>query len=105
MPACDPADCAAGRGHGMALNQAFTQVVKLDLTLFTVIVGHATFCIVVVLQQRRGARCGEPLAISRRRAPTSGRAPGRRRGECSNQLRSAMVAAALLAFGAELGAR
>src|ERR671918_584307 len=33
---------------GMALNSTFTQVVKLDLSLFTVIVGHATFCIVVV---------------------------------------------------------
>ena len=33
---------------GMALNSTFTQVVKLNLTLFTVIVGHATFCIVVV---------------------------------------------------------
>ena len=33
---------------GMALNATFTQVLDVDLTLFTVIVGHATFCIVVV---------------------------------------------------------
>jgi putative spermidine/putrescine transport system permease protein len=33
---------------GMALNATFTQVLNVDLTLFTVIVGHATFCIVVV---------------------------------------------------------
>ena len=33
---------------GMALNSTFTQVLHIDLTLFTVIVGHATFCIVVV---------------------------------------------------------
>ena len=33
---------------GMALNATFTQVLSVDLTLFTVIVGHATFCIVVV---------------------------------------------------------
>ncbi len=33
---------------GMALNATFTQVLEVDLTLFTVIVGHATFCIVVV---------------------------------------------------------
>ena len=32
----------------MALNSTFTQVLNVDLTLFTVIVGHATFCIVVV---------------------------------------------------------
>jgi putative spermidine/putrescine transport system permease protein len=33
---------------GMALNATFTQVLNVDLTLFTVVVGHATFCIVVV---------------------------------------------------------
>jgi len=33
---------------GVALNNTFTQVFGVDLTLFTVIVGHATFCIVVV---------------------------------------------------------
>ena len=32
----------------MALNATFTQVLGVDLSLFTVIVGHATFCIVVV---------------------------------------------------------
>jgi putative spermidine/putrescine transport system permease protein len=33
---------------GVALSNTFTQVLGVDLTLFTVIVGHATFCIVVV---------------------------------------------------------
>jgi putative spermidine/putrescine transport system permease protein len=33
---------------GVALSNTFTQVLGMDLTLFTVIVGHATFCIVVV---------------------------------------------------------
>ena len=33
---------------GMALNSTFTQVLGVDLTLFTIIVGHATFCVVVV---------------------------------------------------------
>jgi putative spermidine/putrescine transport system permease protein len=32
----------------IALNDTFTQVLGIDLSLFTVIVGHATFCIVVV---------------------------------------------------------
>ena len=32
----------------MALNNTFTQVFGIDLSLFTVIVAHATFCIVVV---------------------------------------------------------
>src|SRR3954453_6079131 len=33
---------------GIAINNTFTQVLGIDLGLFTVIVGHATFCIVVV---------------------------------------------------------
>ena len=33
---------------GVALNSTFTQVLGIDLSLFTIIVGHATFCIVVV---------------------------------------------------------
>ncbi len=33
---------------GVALSNTFTQVLGVDLGLFTVIVGHATFCIVVV---------------------------------------------------------
>jgi putative spermidine/putrescine transport system permease protein len=32
----------------IALNSTFTQVFGIDLSLFTVVVGHATFCIVVV---------------------------------------------------------
>jgi len=33
---------------GVALSNTFTQVLGIDLSLWTVIVGHATFCIVVV---------------------------------------------------------
>jgi putative spermidine/putrescine transport system permease protein len=33
---------------GLALSNTFTQVLGVDLSLFTVVVGHATFCIVVV---------------------------------------------------------
>jgi putative spermidine/putrescine transport system permease protein len=33
---------------GIALSNTFTQVLKIDLGLFTVIVSHATFCIVLV---------------------------------------------------------
>jgi putative spermidine/putrescine transport system permease protein len=33
---------------GVALSNTFTQVLSIDLSLFTVIVGHATFCIVVI---------------------------------------------------------
>jgi putative spermidine/putrescine transport system permease protein len=33
---------------GMALNATFTQILNVDLGLFTIVVAHATFCIVVV---------------------------------------------------------
>src|SRR3954453_12550693 len=33
---------------GVAFGNTFTQVLGIDLSLFTLIVGHATFCIVVV---------------------------------------------------------
>jgi putative spermidine/putrescine transport system permease protein len=33
---------------GVALSNTFTQILSIPLSLFTVIVGHATFCIVVV---------------------------------------------------------
>jgi putative spermidine/putrescine transport system permease protein len=33
---------------GVAFNNTFTQVLGVELSLFTVVVGHATFCIVVV---------------------------------------------------------
>jgi putative spermidine/putrescine transport system permease protein len=33
---------------GIAFSNTFTQVLGIDLSLFTVVVGHATFCIVVV---------------------------------------------------------
>jgi putative spermidine/putrescine transport system permease protein len=49
---------------GMALNSTFTQVLGIDLGLLTVIVAHATFCIVVVYNNviarlRRTARSFE----------------------------------------------
>ena len=33
---------------GIALNSTFTQIFGISLSLFTIVVGHATFCIVVV---------------------------------------------------------
>ncbi len=33
---------------GIALNSTFTQILGIDLSLFTIVVAHATFCIVVV---------------------------------------------------------
>jgi putative spermidine/putrescine transport system permease protein len=53
---------------GMALNTTFTQVLGVSLGLFTVIVGHATFCIVVVFNNavarlRRMSRSYEEASV------------------------------------------
>ena len=83
---------------GMALNATFVEVLGVDLTLFTVIVGHATFCIVVVYNN----------AIARlRRTGSSLEEASQDLGADTWQtfryvtlpsLRSALVAGALLAF-------
>src|SRR5215212_5265965 len=83
---------------GMALNSTFTQVVKLDLTLFTVIVGHATFCIVVVYnnvvaRMRRTSRNFEEAS-----ADLGAHTWQTFRFVTFPALRSAMIAGALLAF-------
>src|SRR4051794_11306618 len=83
---------------GMALNSTFTQVLGIDLSLFTVVVGHATFCIVlvynnVVARLRR-------TSVSFEEASADLRAGGwlTFRLVTFPQLRSALVAGALLAF-------
>jgi putative spermidine/putrescine transport system permease protein len=83
---------------GMALNATFTQVLGVDLTLFTVIVGHATFCIVVVYNNAvaRLRRTGTSLEEA---AGDLGAGPWRTfRDVTFPQLRTALVAGALLAF-------
>jgi putative spermidine/putrescine transport system permease protein len=83
---------------GMALNATFTQVLEVDLTLFTVIVGHATFCIVVVYNNAvaRLRRTGTSLEEA---AGDLGAGPWRTfRDVTFPQLRTALVAGALLAF-------
>ena len=86
---------------GMALNATFREVLSpfgVELGLFTVIVGHATFCIVVVYNNvvARLRRTSRSLEEASR---TWARAPGRRSGTSrSPRCRSALVAGALLAF-------
>ena len=84
---------------GMALNATFTQVLGVSLSLWTVIIGHATFCIVVVFNNVV-ARLRRTPAIARGgRRPTSARSPSRGfRDITFPQMRSALVAGALLAF-------
>ena len=83
---------------GMALNATFTQVLGVDLTLFTIIVGHATFCIVVVYNNAvaRLRRTGTSLEEA---ANDLGAGAWRAfRDITFPQMRTALVAGALLAF-------
>lgn len=83
---------------GMALNSTFTQVLEVDLGLFTIMVGHATFCIVVVFNnvvarlRRTGGNLQEAsadLGADTWQTFAYVTLP---------QMRSALVAGALLAF-------
>lgn len=87
---------------GMALNAAFTSTLKplgVNLGLFTVILGHTTFCVVVVFNnvmarlQRVGASLQEASADLGARPWTTTRLV------TFPLLRSALVAGAVLAFG------
>ena len=84
---------------GVALSNTFTQVLGVELGLFTVIVGHATFCIVVIYNN---------VVARLRRVSTSFEEASADLGAHTWQtfrfitfpnLRSALGAGALLAFG------
>ncbi|MCW2991531.1 MAG: spermidine/putrescine transporter permease, partial [Solirubrobacterales bacterium] len=83
---------------GMALNATFTQALKVDLALWTIVVAHATFCVVmvfnnVVVRLRRTAASLEDAAAD------LGAAPRRAfRDVTFPQMRSALIAGGLLAF-------
>ena len=83
---------------GMALNSTFTQVLGVSLGLLTIVVGHATFCIVVVFNNvvarlRRTSRSFEEAS-----ADLGASAVQTFRFVVFPQMRSALVAGALLAF-------
>jgi putative spermidine/putrescine transport system permease protein len=83
---------------GMALNSTFTQVLGVDLTLFTVIVGHATFCVVLVYNNviARLRRMGSSLEEAS--ADLGAHTWQTLRYVTFPQLRSALIAGGLLAF-------
>jgi putative spermidine/putrescine transport system permease protein len=87
---------------GMALNSTFTQVLGLDLSLFTVIVGHATFCIVVVFNNAvaRLRRSGTSLEEASMDLGANGWLTFRH--VTFPTLRTALVAGGLLAFALSL---
>jgi putative spermidine/putrescine transport system permease protein len=83
---------------GMALNSTFTQVLGVSLGLLTIVIGHATFCIVVIFNNvvarlRRTSRSFEEAS-----ADLGANGLQTFRYVVFPQLRSALVAGALLAF-------
>ncbi len=83
---------------GIALNSTFTQVFGINLSLFTVVVGHATFCIVVVYNNAI-ARLRRSSVSFEEASADLGADPWQtfRRVTLPN-MRTALVAGALLAF-------
>jgi putative spermidine/putrescine transport system permease protein len=84
---------------GVALNTSFTQILGIDLSLFTIVVGHATFCIVVVYNNVV-ARLRRLSGSLEEASADLGATPWQtfRRVTLPN-MRGALVAGALLAFG------
>jgi putative spermidine/putrescine transport system permease protein len=84
---------------GVALNNTFTQVFGIDLSLFTVIVAHATFCIVVVYNNAI-ARLRRMSASFEEASADLGADPWQTfRHVTLPNMRSALGAGGLLAFG------
>jgi putative spermidine/putrescine transport system permease protein len=84
---------------GIALNNAFRTMLGLDLGFFTVVVAHATFCIVTVFNnvQARLQRLGPSLEQA---SADLGAGPFRTFVQITfPMMRSALLAGALLAFG------
>ena len=72
----------------MALNATFTQVLKVDLALWTVVVAHATFCIVIVFNNVV-ARLRRTSASLEEAAADLGRRAGAQRSATSRSRRCA----------------
>ncbi|HEY1285404.1 MAG TPA: ABC transporter permease [Solirubrobacterales bacterium] len=84
---------------GVALNNTFTQVLGMKLSLFTVIVAHATFCIVVVYNNVI-ARLRRISSSFEEASADLGASPWQTfRYVTLPNMRSALGAGALLAFG------
>jgi putative spermidine/putrescine transport system permease protein len=84
---------------GIALQNAFHSVLAVDLSMWTIIVGHATFCVVIVFNnvQARLRRTGASLEQASADLGATGWQTFRY--VTFPSLRGALVAGALLAFG------
>src|SRR4051794_17514945 len=84
---------------GMALNATFTQALGTELGLGTIIVAHATFCIVVVFNNVLARLRRVPVSLEQAAADL-GASPLRTFIDITfPQMRTALIAGALLAFG------
>ena len=83
---------------GMALNSTFTQVLGVSLGLLTIVIGHATFCIVVVFNNVVARLRRTSTSFEEASADLGANGFQTFRYVVFPQLRSALVAGALLAF-------
>jgi putative spermidine/putrescine transport system permease protein len=83
---------------GIAINDTFTQVLGIDLSLFTVIVGHATFCIVLVYNNVVARLRRVSVSLEEASADLGAHTWQTFRLVTFPSLRTALVAGALLAF-------
>jgi putative spermidine/putrescine transport system permease protein len=83
---------------GVALNNTFTQVLGVELSLFTVIVGHATFCIVVVYNNVVARLRRSSVSFEEASADLGAHTWQTFRFVTLPNMRSALAAGALLAF-------
>jgi putative spermidine/putrescine transport system permease protein len=83
---------------GVAISNTFTQVLGVDLGLFTVIVGHATFCIVVVYNNAVARLRRVSTSFEEASADLGARAFQTFRFVTLPSLRTALAAGGLLAF-------
>jgi putative spermidine/putrescine transport system permease protein len=84
---------------GVALNNTFTQVFGIDLSLFTVIVAHATFCIVVVYNNVIARLRRTSVSFEEASADLGAHTWQTFRYVTLPNMRSALGAGGLLAFG------
>ena len=82
----------------MALNSTFTQVLGVSLGLLTIVIGHATFCIVVVFNNVVARLRRTSQSFEEASADLGANGLQTFRYVVFPQLRSALVAGALLAF-------
>jgi putative spermidine/putrescine transport system permease protein len=83
---------------GVALSDTFTQVLGIDLSLFTVVVAHATFCIVVVYNNVVARLRRSSASIDEASADLGADPWQTFRYVTLPQMSTALVAGALLAF-------